>query len=118
MTTTLSLIGTALAERVATRLEQGKTLAFDHPEYCGMGLQWVDGIYLYAEVQDGRLPLPHNLQGGPMANMEHAMFATREAFIAWLAAQSDQSLSGATLADEFLRNNQRITQERLQQFVA
>lgn len=118
MTTTSPLIGTALAEQVATRLEQGVTLAFDHPEYCGMGLQFVDGVYVYAEVQDGRLPLPRNLQGGPMANMEHAMFTTRDAFVAWLAAQSDQSLSGATLADEFLRNNQRLTLERLQQFVA
>jgi hypothetical protein len=118
MTTTSPLIGAALAGQVATRLEQGKTLAYDHPEYCGMGLQFVDGMFVYAEVQDGRLPLPRNLQGGPMAGMEHAMFATRDAFIAWLAGQSDQSLSGQQLADEFLRNNQRITLERLQQFVA
>lgn len=42
-----------------------------------------------------------------------AEFEEEEDFVAWLAAQSDASLSGAELSDVFKRFNQRISRRQL-----
>lgn len=116
-----AIVGLALAQAVTAQLEQGRVLAFNHRDYCGMGLQYIDGVFMYAEVQDGYLPTLNNLQGdrqsGAMANMQYLLFYTRAEFIDWLASQSDHTLSGNDIADEFMRNNQRLTIKRLQEFI-
>jgi hypothetical protein len=62
MTNSSDIVGLALAQAVANQLEQGLVLAFNHRDYCGMGLQYIDGVFMYAEVQDGYLPKLDNLQ--------------------------------------------------------
>jgi hypothetical protein len=122
MSNSSDTVGIELAQAVATKLEQGFVLAFNHRDYCGMGLQYIDGVFMYAEVQDGFLPTIENLrddqQSGAMANIQHLLFYTRAEFIDWLASQSDHTLSGSAIADEFIRNNQRLTVKRLQEFVS
>ncbi|MDX2254377.1 MAG: hypothetical protein NW214_02575 [Pseudanabaenaceae cyanobacterium bins.39] len=122
MTNSSGTVGIELAQAVANKLEQGFVLAFNHRDYCGMGLQYTDGVFIYAEVQDGFLPKIDNLRGdlqnGAMTNIQYLLFYTRAEFIDWLASQSDHTLSGSEIADEFIRNNQRLTVKRLQEFVA
>ncbi len=122
MTNSSGIVGLALAQAVANQLEQGLVLAFNHRDYCGMGLQYIDGVFMYAEVQDGYLPkldnLQDNHQSGSMSHMQHFLFHTRVEFIDWLASQSDHTLSGSEIADQFIRNNQRLTIKRLQNFVS
>jgi hypothetical protein len=50
--------------------------------------------------------------------MECLSFATREAFVAWLAAENDALLSGRHLPRVWLHDNQRLTLRRLQQFIS
>lgn len=115
-----SPVGQALAEAVASRLESGQILANSHPEYCGIGLQYTNGVYIVSEVSDGELfsesQYAQARQRGD--NPEFAAFHTRAEFVAWLAQQSDASLSGNELAQEWLRGNQRLSLARLQEFIA
>lgn len=110
-------VGSDLADRVAQVLEAGKVLAHQHRDYCGMGLRYADGKFIYGEVNDGLLPSDHEVKhwqaGG---DIERRSFSSRLAFVEWLASQSNESLSGANLTQEWLRNNQRLTVERLEAF--
>ncbi len=91
--------GRALAEKVADALDRGVSVAFSHRDYCGMGLVKAPAGYVYGTFYDGS-PEPEQT------------FATRDAFVTWLAAQSDARLSGR--ADgPFLWQNQRLTRARL-----
>lgn len=94
--------GTAVAQKVANYLENGGFIAYSHREYCGMGLIYDSKVkkYVYGSVQDGVNFYPENV------------FQNAKDFVEWLAAQSDESLSGKD-TDEFTQNNQRITLERL-----
>jgi len=96
--------GRELAEQVATSLVEG-ALCYGHRDYCGMGLEKnASGNYVYAVVWDGWLEPVHT-------------FHTREAFVQWLAVQSDASLSRVDEPDTWLWNNQVINRERLEEFV-
>jgi hypothetical protein len=111
--------GPELAAAVADRLEQGETLANNHPYYCGVGLRFAEGIYVYDEVLDGHLPAVEQQASAYWAEPpnQRREFGTREEFVAWLASQSDESLRGADLNPAWLVDNQRITQARLEAFV-
>jgi len=111
-------VGTSVAEAVANRLETGTTLAYGHRDYCGTGLRFVDGEYIYGEVSDGMLPSTKELQEWaqvPTA-MERIVFSNRTEFVAWLAAQTDASLNGSGLRDPCLVGNQRLSKRRLLAF--
>ena len=88
-------IGSELAQQIAELLEQGLQICLRHRDYCGMGLRYREGIFLYGEVIDGELP----------ADDKHEAFTSREAFASWLATQSNCTLHGD--------GNQRLTRERL-----
>lgn len=107
------LVGTVLAQAVAKRLQSGEILAYQHRDYCGIGLCFSEGVFVCGEVYDGSLGV--TAWGG---SCEHQTFATQTEFVRWLAKQSDESLSGKQLKDEFQRENQRLSIARLQEFVA
>ena len=112
-------VGPELAAQVADGLERGGYLAYGHRDYCGMGLRFAAGVYLYGEVHDGDLPAENEpFPWTEGADNERLIFRSRAEFVDWLAAQSDASLSGRELAKEWLRGNQRLTLERLRRFVA
>lgn len=104
--------GIALAERVAQRLLAGGSVYFKHRDYCGMGLWYAEGWFCYDEVWDaGPVPVQELL---PTADKRGArFFTTRHEFVEWFADQSDLSLAGLELEDEWLRRNQRISRDRL-----
>lgn len=114
------IVGDALANAVASRLESGHILADSHPEYCGVGLACQGGIFVYAEVNDGQIATEAEYQRNSARGdrMEFHSFASRAYFVAWLSVQSDGSLSGRHLADASLHGNQRLTLKRLQDFAA
>lgn len=93
--------GDALAEAVADALDRGVEVAYTHRDDCGMGLARRPEGYAYGPVYDGMLD-------------PQRVFATRAAFVAWLAAQSDATLSGREDPLPFNWDNQRITRARLQ----
>lgn len=97
--------GAALADQVADALDRGVALKYEHRDYCGMGLERGDGGYRYGPVMDGEI------YGGEV-------FLSRADFVAWLAAQSDVSLSGRENAEPFVWDNQRITRARLLRAIA
>jgi hypothetical protein len=113
-----STVGAVLAEAVATRLQAGERLAYHHPEYCGMGLHYSGGAFIYCEVNDGDMPDQQQYQQWKASGNagEFLAFADRAGFVAWLAAQSDASLSGRDLSQAWLHDNQRLTLKRLQEF--
>jgi hypothetical protein len=86
-------VGTTVAEAVASRLESGVTLAYGHRDYCGVGLRFVDGEYIYGEVSDGVLPSTKELQEWTAVapTMERYVFSNRADFVVWLAEQTDAS---------------------------
>lgn len=100
-----TLYGERLANAVADALDRGVAIAHGHRDYCGMGLVRRAEGYVHAPVFDGEV-LDGDVQDGET-------FATRAAFVAWLAAQSDESLSGRDAPASFDYDNQRITRARL-----
>lgn len=111
-----SLFGPLLAGQVWGRLMTrpvGEGLIHEfHRDYCGHGLiRTPKGIKL-CDIQDGHYP------GEAIAEWH-----SREDFVAFFAEQWDYSCSGwdegsaaFTTSDEWYRNNQRLTREKLQSF--
>jgi hypothetical protein len=94
--------GMELAQLVANHLMFEGGIYYQHRDYCGMGLAFVDGSFHYGEVFDG---FPSSDSG--------FTFLEKDAFIGWLAEQTDQSLSRSADPNVFFRNNQTITRARL-----
>jgi hypothetical protein len=113
------VVGETLATKVARQLEAGNILAYNHRDYCGVGLRFADGIYVYGAVYDGYLPTAIEAKDyDSSSNEERRHFHSRESFVAWLAIQSDVSLSGTELSNSWLWYNQRLIIARLTEFVA
>lgn len=111
-------VGTSLAKEVASKLENGAILAYTHRDYCGIGLRYADGKYVCGEVFDGTLPSPEEFEAWPdKENVEWRTFKSRSHFVTWLTEQTDHSLAGKNLPQAFYHDNQRLTIERLQDFV-
>jgi hypothetical protein len=73
--------GVALATRVADLLDGGGSIRDSHAYYCGTGFVRDGGLYCWAHIDEGYCG-------------EHLRsFERREDFIAWLAQESDHSLS-------------------------
>jgi hypothetical protein len=115
-----SPVGTALANAVANRLESGKILAHSHPEYCGIGLAYENGVFICAEVYEGQIMSQSQYQRSVAQGEapEFLAFTTRAQFITWLAAQSDHLFSGQHLPNTWLHHNQRLSLARLHEFVS
>jgi hypothetical protein len=94
--------GPELAEQVADAVAQGRTLAPYHRDYCGMGFEYRNHEFRYGEVWDG-----HYMEEAKL------VFASRAAFVQWLAQQSDQSLARVEEADPWYWDNQTVTRDRL-----
>lgn len=97
--------GPALAREVAEALDRGAAMMHAHRDYGGMGLARRGDGYAYGPVYDGEL-------------MEERVFPTKAAFVTWLAAQSDATLSGREAPSPFDWDNQRITRARLRAVIA
>lgn len=91
--------GTDLAEALADALDRGVSVLYVHRDYCGMGLSRRSGGYAYGPVYDGDL-------------QDEMLFSTRAQLTAWLAQQSDETLSGREGPSPFDWDNQRITRKR------
>ncbi|WP_428312334.1 hypothetical protein [Hydrocarboniphaga sp.] len=110
-------VGIELAQEVAAILEGGLIITFWHKEYCGVGLRFHEGIYIYDESMDSTIGTDQELVSwGWKPSVQRRTFSTRQLFVSWLARQSNESLSGAEL-ENWLKNNQRLTVERLKKAV-
>jgi hypothetical protein len=107
--------GVGLAKKVADLLERGQAVLYSHADFCGTGLRYVDGRFVYDEVWEGELScLRHR---PPAFDRALAVFPGRVSFVEWLSRQCDQSLSGRDREDPLYWNNQRITRTRLERAV-
>jgi|688.fasta_scaffold310236_2 hypothetical protein len=97
--------GPDLAEALADALDRGVAVLYRHRDYCGMGLSRLSDGYAYGPVYDGDL-------------FDETLFSTRAQFTAWLAHQSDETLSGREGPSPFDWDNQRITRKRLLEAIA
>ncbi|UOQ67274.1 hypothetical protein [Hymenobacter volaticus] len=104
-----------MAEQVATALLSGRILASYHRDYCGMGLQYLKGTFVYGEVWDGQLQSWNTFENRPASVVT---FQDQAAFVAWLGAQSDATLDRREMAEPFYWNNQTVTRQRLLAFAA
>jgi len=112
-----SRFGPVLAGQVWDRLmscKVGEGLIHEfHRDFCGHGLiRTPDGVKL-CDIQDGHHP-----------GEAIAQWHSRDEFVAFFAGQSDYSCSGWDegspvffTSDEWYRNNQRLTREKLRRFV-
>lgn len=107
--------GRELAKRVATFLREGHALHEGHRDYCGMGLVYQDSCFCYAEVWDGQIAGRESISKQAAGGAR--IFQDQEAFIAWLAEQTDESLSRNDDANAFYHGNQTLNRERLVAFV-
>ena len=96
--------GTILAQKVADQLKLS-ALTYAHRDYCGMGLEYKDGCYMYGEVQDGVLEVALTFEG-------------KNEFVEWLAEQSDASLSRLDEENSWFWGNQTVNRGRLEEFVS
>ncbi|PWV53792.1 hypothetical protein [Chitinophaga sp. S165] len=97
-------IGPELATKVAAALHHG-SIGHSHRDYCGMGLEYRDGLYCYGSLWDGSMDKPTR------------SFADKQAFINWLSKQSNASLANLDADRSIYWGNQVITRDRLQQFL-
>lgn len=98
--------GHTLARQVAHHLKKRGAIAYNHRDYCGTGLFYLNGEYLHTVVDDGH-PVPYYGQDRGWS------FEDQHAFVAWLGEQSDYSLSMHDNPGIF--NNQTITRKRLEE---
>jgi hypothetical protein len=97
--------GLTLAAQVAARLDQGLTLAHNRRGYGGMGLARGAGAeYQYGEVWDSALSPSQT-------------FPSWARFVAWLAAQSDLSLTESHSQSSSSQHDLVITRQRLTELV-
>ncbi len=98
--------GNEIAQNVADFLENNGVIANSHRDYCGMGLIQEDGVYYYCICADGTAFYPQEA------------FNDQKAFIKWLSAQSDDTMSRKHEPNitPFDIDNQCITKERLLNF--
>ncbi|WP_341840775.1 hypothetical protein [Chitinophaga caseinilytica] len=96
--------GETLAGNVAARLEEGCSIGYRRPGYCGMGMEKDDfGDFLYGELYKGVMQRPRR-------------FRTREEFIGWLAEQSTATMAQLDHDDPRKRGVLVITRQRLLAF--
>jgi hypothetical protein len=103
--------GRVMASRIADLLEKGETIVQGQKEYCGTGLAYVNGRFVYDDMKDGRLACLN--QSPPAFDQALAIFSERAAFVDWLAGQSDESLAGRREHRDPWSRTQRITMSRL-----
>ena len=112
-----SLFGPVLAGQVWDRLmgcKIGAGLIHEfHRDFCGHGLIRAEAGVKLCDILDGHYP------GEAIAE-----WRSREDFVAFFAEQSDYSCSGwdenspvFATSDDWYRNNQRLTREKLRRFV-
>ena len=99
-------VGPELAEVMAIFLQRGLVLCYRHRDDCGMGLRFADGKFIYGHASDGVLPSPSELHQWGWNDSERMEFDSSTAFVSWLSAQTDLSLSAEP-------NTQRLTRSRL-----
>lgn len=107
--------GKELAYSVANLLKTIGPIAEMHRDYCGVGFIYHNGVFIYTHFYDGEpnlYPLDESGKSGVINR-----FVAEQDFVNWLSIQNDASLSGAETGDASYANNQRITQEKLKQFV-
>jgi len=97
--------GQELAQHIAHLLQQSDGIYYIHRDYCGMGLHFDHGHFHYGETWDGY----------PGSDQQ---WSTAEAFVQWLAEQSDASLDRSEHEHSFYHHNQTITRERLEAALA
>ena len=96
--------GMAFAEQVANGLLKGGSIGYNHRDYCGMGLEYQDGVFTYGEVHDGYMTYHPNSKRS---------WSSKESFVEWLAEQSDASLARFEEKDSWYWGNQTIDRKRL-----
>ena len=112
-------LGATLAEQLWRKLANeapGNGVIYDyHRDFCGQGLIRTDDGVMLADVQDGGAYF-----GSPIA-----AWKTEEDFVAFLARQSDFSMSGWDAGepaffteDDWYRNNQRLTRTVLERYLS
>lgn len=111
--------GEHLARRVVKQLKIDNHnrggLYHDHRDYCGHGIVYRDGTFMLMRVIEGWIERSDTL----------ATWEDEEAFVAFLADQSDFTCSGGDpeaelfLTDsDFERNNQRINESWMEEYAS
>jgi hypothetical protein len=72
----------ALARQATDLLQQGLRVADCHAYYCGMGLEWMNGTFVYDAVQDGELAPPDQVA---LHGERRRQFEDPAKFCRWLA---------------------------------
>lgn len=70
-----------LAREVALLLEHGMRIVDVHRDACGEGLAYIDGTYIFDDVQDGIIDPPGQFYHYNDTRIE---FSDKESFIQWL----------------------------------
>jgi len=113
----IPVVGSELASRVVERLDAGERLRYAHRDYCGVGLHKDGNIYVYDAVYDGEFETIADVMQQGSSSSERREFSIADDLIHWLSQQTDARFSGEDLDDSFYRGNQRLSIQRLRDFV-
>lgn len=100
------VVGLELARAVAPYLRSGLVITYHHKEWCGYGLRYAEGKYIYGGSHDGEILTPTDLAQSGWNVPERREFETEDEFVAWLASQTNASLARHD-------STQPLTRERL-----
>jgi hypothetical protein len=106
-----TVFGRVMASRIADLLEKGETIIQGQREFYGTGLAFIGGRFVYDDMREGNLTCLSTTP--PSFDKALAVFSDRAEFVAWLAGQSDDSLSGQREPSDPWTKSQRITLTRL-----
>ena len=83
----------SLARQATVLLQQGLRVADAHAYYCGMGLEWMNGTFVFDAVQDGEIAAPDQVT---LHGQRRRQFLDPDKFCEWLAEELVKHPRGPT----------------------
>jgi hypothetical protein len=83
----------SLARQATVLLQQGLRVADSHAYFCGMGLEWMNGTFVFDAVQDGEIVAPDQVA---LHGQRRRQFLDPDKFCEWLAEELVKHPRGPT----------------------
>jgi hypothetical protein len=83
-------IGNELAQVAAIYIRSGLVITYHHKEWCGFGLRYAEGKFIYGGSHDGEILTPTELAACGWNVPGRKEFDSREQFVSWLAPQTNE----------------------------
>lgn len=100
--------GEEVATAIAELLQRGLIVAYRHRDWCGMGLRYAEGVFVYGAVNDGELLMSSEAAHLNLTGQDRKEFRDTASFVQWLSLQTGQSLGVKVPCDQHLTRRRLI----------